>query len=274
MSVNALEQHEGDYRARQIRLGTWIAVGVILIGAVRVHLDWQGGPLLVALMVGAAAVQGAMALLPWPRLVFKPWLPQALAAWWAANLAVLLGFTAYDVAALAIYPAGVTLILASTAALASERAVIAIGAASLAGYVSLVVTRDRPVTGTLAALTLALMAGVMWFCARTASNRRRLDTARLSAERRIEALLENSSDAVIAVLPGGGVTYVSPSVRPVLGYEQAFVTSDLLMDITHPDFLPTVMEWWLRVANGAPGSSARVESPGSGAPTAPGSTPT
>jgi diguanylate cyclase (GGDEF)-like protein/PAS domain S-box-containing protein len=260
MPVNALEEHEGDYRARQIRLGTWIAVSVSLIGAVRVHLDWQGGPLLVAAITAAAAVQGLLALLPWRRLAFKPWLPWVLVGWWLANLAVLLAFTAYDVAALAIYPAGVTLILASTAALASERAVIGIGAVSLAGYMTLVLTRDRPVTGTLAALTIALMAGVMWFCARTASNRRRLDTARLSAERRIEALLENSSDAVIAVLPGGGVTYCGPSMRGVLGYEQAFVTSDLLMDITHPDFLPTVMEWWLSIADSAPGSSARVES--------------
>ena len=32
MSVNALDEHEGEYRARQIRLATWIAVGVILIG--------------------------------------------------------------------------------------------------------------------------------------------------------------------------------------------------------------------------------------------------
>jgi diguanylate cyclase (GGDEF)-like protein/PAS domain S-box-containing protein len=260
MSVNALEQHEGDYRASQIRLGTWIAVGVICIGAVRVQLDWQGGPLLVAAIGFVAVAQAAMGLLPWRRLVDRPWLPHVLIVWWLANLGVLLAFTAYDVAALAIYPAGVTLILASTAALASDRAVIGIGAASLAGYLSLVVTRDRPVAGTLAALTLALMAGVMWFCARTASNRRRMDTARFSAERRIEALLENSSDAVIAVLPGGGVTYCSPSVRSVLGYEQSFVTSELLMDITHPDFLPLVMEWWLAVANGTPGSSARVES--------------
>lgn len=43
MPESALEQHEIDYRARQIRLGTWIAVGVILIGAVRVRLDLGRG---------------------------------------------------------------------------------------------------------------------------------------------------------------------------------------------------------------------------------------
>src|SRR5204863_2368417 len=85
MSVNALEEHEGEYRARQIRLGTWIAVGVCLIGAVRVHLDWQGGPLLVAAITAAAAVQGAMALLPWRRLVSRPWLPAVLVGWWVAS---------------------------------------------------------------------------------------------------------------------------------------------------------------------------------------------
>jgi hypothetical protein len=43
MSESTLEQHEGDYRTCQIRLGTWIAVGVVLIGAVRVHFDWHLG---------------------------------------------------------------------------------------------------------------------------------------------------------------------------------------------------------------------------------------
>ena len=260
MPDSALEQHEIDYRVRQIRLGTWIAVGVILIGAVRVQLDWHGGPWVVALVAATGLTQAALGLLPWRRYVAASWLPGTMVAWWLANLVVLLGFTAYDVAALAIYPAGVTLILASAAALANGRTVVAIGALSTAGYIGLVLTRDRPATGTLAALTIALMLGVTTFCARTASNGRRLDVARSTAERKIEALLENSSDAVLAIQPGGGIIYASPSVRTVLGYDPAFMTSELLMDITHPDYLPTVMEWWLAVANGAPGSTARVES--------------
>ncbi|WP_238007891.1 EAL domain-containing protein [Dactylosporangium sp. AC04546] len=260
MSESALEQHEGEYRARQIRLGTWIAVGVILIGAVRVQMDWQGSPWLVGLIAAAGIAQAFLACLPWQELAGRPWQHQALITWWLANVALLLCFCAYDVAALAIYPAGVTLVLASTAALASERAVISIGSLSVLGYLGLVVTRDRPVTGTLAALTVALMVGVTWFCARTASNRRRLDTMRRAAERRIEALLENSSDAVLAVQPGGGVTYASPSWRTMLGYDPGYVSSDLLMDITHPDFLPVVMEWWLALAGGPPGASALIES--------------
>ncbi|GAA2392818.1 putative bifunctional diguanylate cyclase/phosphodiesterase [Dactylosporangium salmoneum] len=260
MSDNALEQHEIDYRARQIRLGTWIAVAVILIGAVRVQLDWHGGPWLVALMVLAAGGQAALVALPWQRYVTSRWLPHVMIAWWSVNLALLLGFTAYDAAALALYPAGVTLILASTSALASNREVIGFGAASVAGYLGLVATRDRPVTGTLAALTVALMLGVTWFCARTASNRRRLDAARRTAERKIEALLENSSDAVLAIRPAGDVTYASPSVRTALGYDPAMMTSETLMDITHPDYLATSMEWWAAVVNGGPGYTARAES--------------
>ncbi|MEV6931211.1 EAL domain-containing protein [Dactylosporangium sp. NPDC051485] len=261
MSENALEQHEIDYRARQLRLGTWIGVAVILIGAVRALLDRHGGPWLVALMVLAAAGQAVLVALPWERYMTRDgrWLSRVMIAWWGANLALLLAFTAYDVAALAIYPAGVTLILASTAALAGDREVIGFGVASVAGYLGLVVTRDRPAAGTLAALTVALMLGVTWFCARTASNRRRLDAGRHTAERKIEALLENASDAVLAVHPSGEVTYASPSVRTALGYDPAIMTSELLMDITHPDYLATSMEWWTAVVNGGRGYTARAE---------------
>jgi diguanylate cyclase (GGDEF)-like protein/PAS domain S-box-containing protein len=260
MSDSALEPHESEYRAGQIRLGTWIAVGVILIGAVRVRLDWHGGAWPIALMLLAGAGQAGLAQLPWRRYVGAPWMPRVMFAWWLANLVLLLAFTAYDAAALAIYPAGVTLILASTAALATGRAVVALGGISVVGYLGLVATRDRPVTGTLAALTIALMLGVTAFCSRTASNRRRLDAARRTAERKVEALLESSTDAVLAIQPGSGITYVSPSVRSVLGYEPAFVTDQLLLDITHPDHLPTAMEWWQSVVQGGPEHRTRAES--------------
>jgi diguanylate cyclase (GGDEF)-like protein/PAS domain S-box-containing protein len=261
MSESALEQHEIDYRSRQIRLGTWVGVGVILIGAVRVQVDWHGGPWLVGAMVAGGLGQAALAQLPWRRYVAAPWLPRALTAWWLVNLSLLLGFTAYDKAALAIYPAGVMLVLASTAALAERGSVIALGGLSIAGYLGLVVSRDRPVGVTLAALTVALMLGVTWFCAQTVNNRRRMDRARRTAERKVEALLENSSDAVLAIQgDGGGVIYASPSVRTVLGYDPAFVTSALLLDITHPDYLPTSREWWQAVIAGGPGSTARAES--------------
>ncbi|MER7281641.1 EAL domain-containing protein [Dactylosporangium sp. NPDC000244] len=261
MPDSALEQHEIDYRARQVRLGTWIGVGVILIGAVRVRLDWHGGPWIVAAILVAALGQAGLAMLPWQRYIQAPWLPRALVGWWLANLVLLLGFTAYDTAALAIYPAGVMLILASTAALADKGSVIGLGTLSIAGYLALVITRDRPVGPTLAALTVSLMLGVTWFCAQTASNRSRMDRARRRAENKIEALLEASSDAVLAIRGDGlGVTYASPSVRTVLGYDTAFVTSELLSDITHPDYLPVSQEWWQRVIGGGPGYTARTES--------------
>ncbi|WP_433617958.1 putative bifunctional diguanylate cyclase/phosphodiesterase [Dactylosporangium sp. CA-139114] len=261
MPDSALEQHEIDYRARQVRLGTWVGVGVILIGAVRVRLDWHGGPWIITALLVAALGQAGLAMLPWQRYVQAPWLPRALAGWWLANLVLLLAFTAYDTAALAIYPAGVMLVLASTAALADRGSVIALGALSVAGYLALVITRDRPVGPTLGALTVTLMLGVTWFCAQTASNRSRLDRARRRAENKIEALLEASSDAVLAIRGDGrGVTYASPSVRTVLGYDTAFVTSALLSDITHPDYLPVSQEWWQRVIGGGPGYTARAES--------------
>ncbi|WP_433043791.1 putative bifunctional diguanylate cyclase/phosphodiesterase [Dactylosporangium sp. CS-033363] len=260
MPESAIEQHEIDYRARQIRLGTWVAVGVILIGAVRVQLDWHGGPLVVAGMLLAGVSQAGLALLPWRRYVNAAWLPRTLFWWWMANLLLLLAFCAYDAEALTVYPAGVMIILASTAALAELRSVITFGALSVIGYTCLVVSRDHPVSGTLAALTVALMVGVTWFCAQTASNRRRLDRARRRAEGKVEALLEASSDAVLAIRDNGGVTYASPSVRTVTGYDPAFMTSELLMDITHPDYLATSTKWWQAVIDGGTGYTARAES--------------
>ncbi|GAA3291024.1 GGDEF domain-containing protein [Dactylosporangium vinaceum] len=261
MPESALEQHEIEYRARQIRLGTWVAVGVILIGAVRAQLDWRSGPWVVGGIALMAVGQAGLALLPWERYVQSSWLPRALGGWWLANLALLLAYTAYDTAALTIFPAGVMLVLASAAALAGQAEVIGLGALSGLGYLALFATRDRPMGATLAALTVALMVGVAWFCAQSAGNRRRTDRARRSAERKVEALLEASSDAVLAIqVNGGGVTYASPSVKTVLGYDPRFVTSAMLSEITHPDFLPVSQEWWRGIISGGPGYTGRAES--------------
>ena len=59
----------------------------------------------------------------------------------------------------------------------------------------------------------------------------------LRVEARFGSLVRNSSDLILILDPAGHVTYVSPSVRRVLGFEQADVHGQRLADFLHLDDL-------------------------------------
>ncbi|TYT63828.1 histidine kinase N-terminal 7TM domain-containing protein [Natrialba swarupiae] len=55
------------------------------------------------------------------------------------------------------------------------------------------------------------------------------------AEKRFQALIENVSDVVTVVDEDGTVTYVSPSVRSVLGYDPSDLVGESLFELVHAD---------------------------------------
>jgi diguanylate cyclase (GGDEF)-like protein/PAS domain S-box-containing protein len=84
----------------------------------------------------------------------------------------------------------------------------------------------------------ALLAAVVGFSARTAANRWHQDDRRRAAERRVDILLRNASDAILGVDADGTVRYAGPSVRTFLGYDPA-----TLDRIVHPDHARLAHDW-------------------------------
>ena len=259
MPVDPLDEYDGQYRVRQIRLGTWIGLGIILLALLHIAVDWSMTPWWFALLTTAALAHLVLGLLPWQRIVHHPRVSGYLLLWWLTDLAMLFAFAATDELALPLYMSGAALITLSASALASRDTVYCLGAASIAGYVALSWSQSNTHL-TLIVLTVGVAGSVVWYSAGTAANRRKVDNERRVSERRTEALLENASDAVIAVNPNHQVTYASPSVRTVLGYEPGWLTTDRLAAMAHPDQLATLTEWIAGVYQSPPGETARIES--------------
>jgi diguanylate cyclase (GGDEF)-like protein/PAS domain S-box-containing protein len=251
--------HEREYRARQIRLGIWIAVGVTGLAMARIAAAWDSRFWWLLLTGAAVVAQLSLLRSPWDRLVRSPHLGTALACWWLAELVLLTGFASHDQAGLAVFPIGAALLATSASTIASPRLVIALGGASLAGYFIMVAQHSGTST-SLIGLSVGLTAAVVWLSSSTAANRLQLDAARERDEQRTEALLENASDAIIAIDPLGGVVYASSSVRTVLGYEPGWLNSDRMTAMTHPDNLATITEWMTSIFESPPGYSSRIES--------------
>ncbi|MFP8957823.1 histidine kinase N-terminal 7TM domain-containing protein [Natrialbaceae archaeon A-CW3] len=60
-------------------------------------------------------------------------------------------------------------------------------------------------------------------------------TEQRRAEKRFQALIENVSDVVTVVDESGTITYASPSVRTVTGYEPDAIVGTALLDLVHDD---------------------------------------
>ncbi|RQG97244.1 sensor histidine kinase [Natrarchaeobius chitinivorans] len=60
-------------------------------------------------------------------------------------------------------------------------------------------------------------------------------TEQRRAERRFQALIENVTDVVIVVTGDGQITYASPSVHSVLGYQPADVIGESVFDFVHDE---------------------------------------
>jgi diguanylate cyclase (GGDEF)-like protein/PAS domain S-box-containing protein len=259
VSQPTIDDHDAEYWVRQIRVGALMAAGVTSLGGLRVTLDWAPDdrwwrwPILVAVLV-----QVASAWLPWARYVRHRRTRRLLVIWWVAELPILYLFAQRDADGLLIYLPGATLVLVLAAALFSPAVVIGLGILAVSGFLALLPFESNlEVVGTVG--MVSIMASVVGVNAIIAHNRARLDARRRSAERRIEALLENSSDLVLALADAGQVRYASPSVATVLGIDVSQLTGELLSDMAHPDDLPRINEWMKQLWASTTGHTARTE---------------
>jgi diguanylate cyclase (GGDEF)-like protein/PAS domain S-box-containing protein len=247
------------YHARQIRLDLWIIAALTLMGAIRVEVAWapEYRGWLVPLGVSIVVLLGASAL-PWTRILRRPDVWRLLTASYVAALAALLAFNRLDPDGIALYPAGAIMIIVAASALLSPATTIGLGLAAEAGYLALALTTAQPNPVLVTTLSMALTV-VVGLCVLTARSRRRLEIERATTERRHEAMLENGSDAVLAVA-GDQVVFASSSSGRILGRDASRFTVDALAEMTHPDEFDRVAAWMLELRESAPGHTATTDS--------------
>jgi diguanylate cyclase (GGDEF)-like protein/PAS domain S-box-containing protein len=99
----------------------------------------------------------------------------------------------------------------------------------------------------LAAILMHLLATMLQRLERTLSREQELSRERASlakelhereGEERFRALVQNSSDVVMVLNAGGTITYESPSVKSVLGYEPEVLLGTTFIRLLHPDDSP------------------------------------
>jgi diguanylate cyclase (GGDEF)-like protein/PAS domain S-box-containing protein len=253
------DDHDVEYWARQIRIGAWLAAGISVLGCARIAAAWEPRDRgwFVPLAVAALA-QGLATRLPWDRIVRRTYARELLFLWWVAEIPVFYWFSYTDDGGRVLYLPGVIVVVTAAAALYPPVWVTVLGGLSLAGFLSLLATQ-ADVDVTFAVGMSAILAAAVGLCARTAASQMRQDARRRSAERRTEVLLENASDAVLAVGEDGAVQYASPGVHSMLGHQPAWMHGTRLESVLHPDDLPQARQWLTALMAASDGQVARCE---------------
>ena len=245
--------------ARQVRLNLWVFTALSGMGGLRIVFDWPAGLEWTLVPLGLAVVTLIAATrLPWESLLRRPWAQQPLVAGYAAAIGFEFLFCLPDPDAEVIFPIGAMMIMVAAAATTGVRAGIGLGALSMAGYLGLV-ARQPHIDLHLTASIFAVLAVVVGLSVLTAGSRRLQQSQRATAEHRVTALLENGSDAVIAIADNE-VRYVSSSTGRVLGRDATTLTMRDLAEMAHPDEAEMVGRWLTALTSSAPGTSTSLES--------------
>jgi diguanylate cyclase (GGDEF)-like protein/PAS domain S-box-containing protein len=259
MPGSTIDDNGADYWARQIRVGALIATVVTLLGATQVVVNWAPERRWWAVPIaGAALLQALLGALPWRRLIRSRRVRNGLLSWWLTDLVFLALFAYVDGDGVLLYLPCAMLIVVLASALYPAAVVCGLGALAMAGFFALLPghpgTHAVFVVGMASVMgSLAAVSGIV------AHNRRRLDDRRRVAERRTEALLQNSPEVVLAIDRDGGVQYASPSAQTVLGHTVSTITGRMLAALTHPDDLPHIRGWMTALTEAPTGTTAAIE---------------
>ncbi|MBN1127786.1 MAG: PAS domain S-box protein, partial [Chitinispirillaceae bacterium] len=80
------------------------------------------------------------------------------------------------------------------------------------------------------------------------SKRKKAEDKLCASEQRLRALLEDSSDMIQVLDEKGTLTYISPSMEKILGYDPKEPLGDSVFRIIHPDDLPDIQNQFARLS--------------------------
>ncbi|WP_092542012.1 putative bifunctional diguanylate cyclase/phosphodiesterase [Actinoplanes derwentensis] len=253
------ESREHGHLARQIRHNLWIFTALTAMGLVRVAFDWPAEtrwalvPLGLSMLVLAAATR-----LPLEKLAARPQIRPMLAGVYIATLVAHALFSVADPHGTVMFPAGALAIMVAAATTCGVRDGLWVGATAVTGFLT-VLALDGAHDNYLNLSLLIIMAVVTVLCAITTHNRQLQQEQRDEVGYRTAALLENGSDAILAV-NSDGVGYVSSSSGRVLGHESGELTMDALTAMIHPDEKERVAGFLGELIAGPPRHTGRIES--------------
>lgn len=90
------------------------------------------------------------------------------------------------------------------------------------------------------------------------TERKKAEEALRHSEEKFRSLIENSHDVISVTVPGSGMTYISPSVKRVLGYEPAERFGRQYGEIIHPDDMARIQGEFEKLVK-TPGATWTVE---------------
>ncbi|MEB3340429.1 EAL domain-containing protein [Okeania sp.] len=114
------------------------------------------------------------------------------------------------------------------------------------------ITKCKQVEETALASQQQLVAMITMM--RNITDRKQAEKALLQSEKRFRALIENTTDLILIIDPKGISSYVSPSVKKILGYPAEKLLGQNILDIIHLDDL-SVMNYTINKAIENPGIS-------------------
>ncbi|MEV6304383.1 EAL domain-containing protein [Actinoplanes sp. NPDC051861] len=252
------QTRQTGHLARQVRLNLCVFAALTVMGLVRVELAWPEPGWAPAALAPIALLLLAATRLRWEHILQRSWAYGALVTGYAASFAALVLFNLPDPDASVMFPVGAMVITVAAAGTIATRATVALGTAGVIGYLALLAVDRLPETPLVVSMT-SMMVVVTGLCVLTVHNRRVQHNQREEAEQRAAALLENGSDAVVAIA-GGEVRYASSSTGRILGREAATLTIADLLAMAHPDELESVKKWVADLRAAEPGHTARLES--------------
>ncbi|MES3018676.1 MAG: PAS domain S-box protein [Bacteroidota bacterium] len=105
--------------------------------------------------------------------------------------------------------------------------------------------------------------GIMYCIAKDATERRNAENNLIASEKRYRTLVENGADAIIILDAAGKQSYVSPSIKAVLGYNEEETMGLILNDLIHPAdhniVTANIAESFKRPGETLEGQTARVK---------------
>ncbi len=85
---------------------------------------------------------------------------------------------------------------------------------------------------------------------RDITNRKKAEEAHILAEEKYRNLVENIEEVIYRTDENGIVTYISPSVNGLRGYEPSDIVGRPFSDFIHPDDLPRILEMYEKLLSG------------------------